>query len=120
MGVEYQRWLIPKGSAFLPSGAAIAKLVARLRKEGWIADPAAADFRKLRFQGKRDKLAAKTGGYAARTVDNEFGHDLGAQLAASTEPLPTTITAEWLDHADREELRLVWPVDADDPLPVKY
>jgi hypothetical protein len=34
----YRRWLTAKGNVFCPSGAAIAQLAERLRKEGWIAD----------------------------------------------------------------------------------
>jgi hypothetical protein len=30
------------------------------------------------------------------------------------------MTAAWLDDPDREELRVVWPVHGDDPLPVHY
>ncbi|HEY8041148.1 MAG TPA: hypothetical protein VIF15_15180 [Polyangiaceae bacterium] len=120
MGVEYERWLIAKGNVFLPSAAAIAKLVERLRKEQWIPDPAAPEFARLRFPGRRARHAAATGGYAVRTVENTFGDDLAAKLAATTEPQPRAITAGWLDHPDREELRLVWPVEGDEPLPVKY
>jgi len=39
MGVEYERWLIAKGAAFLPAAASIVKFIERLRKEGWIIDP---------------------------------------------------------------------------------
>ena len=120
MGVEYQRWLIPQGSVFLPSAAAIAKLVARLRKEGFVANPASPDFAKLRFQGKRASLAARSGAYAVKTVDNDFGGDAAKTLAACTEAAPAGITAAWLEHPSREELRIVWPVDAAVPLPVKY
>jgi hypothetical protein len=99
MGVEYERWLIAKGSVFQPSAAAVAKLVERLRKEKWIPE---------------------MGGYAVRTVENEFGDDLRAKLAASREALPRSLGAEWLDDASREELRIVWPVDAEPPLPARY
>jgi hypothetical protein len=120
MGVEYERWLIAKGSIFSPSAAAVAKLIDRLRKEKWIADPEAADFARLRFAGERAKLAAATGGYAVHTVDNDFGDDRAAKVAASTEPQPRAMTATWLEHPAREELRLVWPVEADEPSPLKY
>jgi hypothetical protein len=119
MGVAYERYLIAKGNAFSPSAVAVAKLVERLRKEQWIADPKAPEYSKLRFSGARLERASKTGGYAVTTVDNDFGDDLGAKLGASTEPLPLVITAEWLDDSDREELRLVWPVEASDS-PLKY
>ena len=92
MGVEYQRWLMPKGSAFLPSSAGIAKLIERLRKDRWIPD---------------------AGGHAFKTVDNEFDDD-AARLAARRERLPTPITAQWLDDPDREELRIVWRVEGKD------
>ncbi len=39
MGREYKRWLIAKGNVFNPSGAAIVKLLEKLRKEKWISDP---------------------------------------------------------------------------------
>jgi hypothetical protein len=120
MGVEYVRWLIAKGSVFQPSAAAVAKLVERLRKEKWIVDPASPELKRLRFQGKREKVAAATGGYAVKSVENEFGDDLAAQIAASTEALPRVVTAEWLDDPSREEVRLVWPVDVDEPLPLRY
>jgi hypothetical protein len=90
MGVEYERYLVAKGNAFSPSAVAVAKLVERLRKEKWI--PA--------------------GGQAITTVENTFGDDLRAKLAASTAPMPTSVTAEWLDDPDREELRLVWRVES--------
>jgi hypothetical protein len=120
MGVEYERWLVAKGKMFAPGAEAVAKLVAKLRKEGFIVDPASPDLAKLRFQGKRQELAKKTGGYAVKTVANTFGSDVVAKLAAGTEPLPAEITPEWLDDPDREELRLVWPVMGKRPLPVKY
>jgi hypothetical protein len=120
MGVEYERWLIAKGSVFQPSAAAVAKLAERLRKDRWIPDPGGPEHKRLRYQGKRAKIGAATGGYAVKTVENEFGHDLGAQMAASTEPLPRVLTAEWLDHPSREEVRLVWPVDAEEPFPLRY
>jgi len=120
MGAAYQRWLIAKTSSFLPSTAAVAKLVAHLRKDGWIVDPKSPAFGGLRFDGKPASLAAKTGGYAVHTVENDFGDDVEARLAASTEPQPLTVTEEWLDDPEREEIRLVWPVHADDPLPVRY
>jgi hypothetical protein len=118
---EYQRWLIAKGNVFLPSAASVAKLIERLREEKWIVDPTSADLAKLRFdRSKREAYAKATGGYAVRTVENRFGKDVAKQLAASTESLPATITAEWLDDPDREELRLVWPVMGEAPLPVQY
>jgi hypothetical protein len=116
----YQRWLIAKTSSFLPSTAAVAKLVERLRKEQWIPDPKAPTFRALRFEGQPGSLAAKTGGYAVHTIDNSFGDDVAAASAASTEAQPSTLTAAWLDDPEREEIRLVWPVQSDDPSPVKH
>jgi hypothetical protein len=118
MGV-YERWLVAKGNVFLPSAATVAKLVERLRAENWIADPASSDFAKLRFRGGRAEIAKATGGYAVKTVENTFDGDASARLAATTEPLPQTVSAEWLADDDREEVRLVWPVDSDDA-PVKY
>ena len=116
---EYERWLVARGNVFLPSAATVAKLIDKLRADKWIAD-AASDPPKLRFEGAREAKAKATGGYAVKTVENTFGGDAAAALAASTEAQPAAITAEWLDHPDREELRLVWPVDGDEPLPVKY
>lgn len=117
---RYQRWLIAKGNLFAPAPASVAKLVERLRKEGWIASPGAPELAKLRFDGKREQRAQATGGYAVKTVENSFGDDSEAKLAASTEAQPPAITAAWLEAASREELRLVWPVDADAPPPLKY
>jgi hypothetical protein len=98
MSARYHRWLMPKGSAFLPSGAGIAKLIERLRKDGWIPG---------------------SGGYAAKTVDNDFTDD-AARRAASRERLPSPITAAWLDDPDREELRVVWQVEGKEPHAAKY
>jgi hypothetical protein len=120
MGVEYERWLIAKGAAFLPAAASIVKLVERLRKEGWIIDPKSPDLAKLRFLGAREQRAQATGGYGVRTVENTFGTDAAAKLAASTDALPAVLSAEWIGHASREELRLVWPVAGESPLPLKY
>jgi hypothetical protein len=119
MGLEYERYLLPKGSVFSPSAAAVAKLVEHLRKDKWIADPASPEYAKLRFREGRAKAAAKTGGYSVITVENTFGDDLRARLAATTAPLPLALTAAWLDDPEREELRLVWPVDTDE-VPVRY
>ena len=99
MGVEYERWLIAKGSVFLPSAAALVKLVERLRKDGWIA---------------------KTGGVAVRTVEVSSGDDARSRNAAATEPLPATLTAGWLDDPDREEVRLVWPVEGSAASALRY
>jgi hypothetical protein len=120
MGVRYERWLIAKGNFFSPSAESVAKLVERLRKENWIVDPATPDFAKLRFRGKRDEHAKTTGGYAVKTVENTFGDDVLAKIAASTEPLPKTLDADWLKDPSREEIRLVWPVEAEGPLPIQY
>jgi hypothetical protein len=120
MGTDYERWLIAKGNFFSPSAESVAKLVARLRKENWIVDPASPDLARLRFHGKRNEHAKGSGGYAVTTVENTFGADVAAQIAASTEPLPKTFDADWLKDPAREEIRLVWPVDASGPLPVQY
>jgi hypothetical protein len=92
----YARWLVAKGNVFLPSSAAVAKLVEALRADRWIGP----------------------GGHAIKSVENRFGRDDEAKRKASTEPQPDAISAEWLDAPDREELRLVWP--ARGPLSVKY
>jgi hypothetical protein len=120
MGVEYERWLIAKGSSFLPAAASIAKLVERLRKENWIVDPKSPDLAKLRFEGVREQRAKASGAYGVRTIENTFGSDLAKKIAASTDPLPAALTAEWIADPSREELRLVWPVDVDAPSPLKY
>jgi hypothetical protein len=98
MGVEYERYLIAKGNAFSPSAVAVAKLIERLQKDGWIA----------------------SGGQAVTTVENTFGDDVRAKRSASTKPLPAAITAGWLDDPDREELRLVWPVQGGETRPPKH
>ncbi len=116
----YERWLVARGNVFLPSAAAVAKLIERLREDGWIVDPASSALGTLRFRGKRGERAKATGGYAVKTIENTFGDDADAKLVATTEALPKVISAEWLADDDREEIRLVWPVDADEPLPVKY
>ncbi len=110
MTASYERWLIARGNAFSPAAASVVKLVERLRKEKWVVEPTASELAKLRFEGKRESLAKATGGYAVRTVENRFGADVSAKIAATTEPLPAALTAEWLDEEAREELRLVWPV----------
>ena len=94
MGARYQCWLIAKGNTFAPGAAAIAKLIERLRADRWI--PA-------------------SGGSAVRTIDNTFGEDAAAKAAASTEPVPDAIGADWLDAPQREEMRLVWSIEVDRP-----
>jgi hypothetical protein len=84
MGAHYVRWLVAKGNMFSPAAASVVKLVERLRKEQWI--PA-------------------SGGHAVKTVENT-GRD-----AAGREPQPAELSREWLEHGDREELRLVWPFE---------
>ncbi len=120
MVARYQRWLLARGNSFTPAPASIVKLVERLRKEGWIATP--AELPKLRFDGKREQHAKASGGYAVRTVENVFGSDVAAKIAASTEPMPAALTAEWIGDPSREELRLVWPVAATggSALPLEY
>jgi hypothetical protein len=76
---RYHRFLIARGNVFLPSTEAVAKLAARLRKEGWI-------------QGR---------GTGVHTVEVEA-------RTKGTEPLPETLDRAWLDDPDREEIRLVW------------
>ncbi|HSO38989.1 MAG TPA: hypothetical protein VLT33_40950 [Labilithrix sp.] len=99
MGAHYARWLIARGNSFSPAAASVVKLVERLKKEKWIPE---------------------AGGHAVTTIDNTFGSDLAAKRAASTEPQPAPLTAEWLDDEDREELRLVWPASGEAGSPVKY
>lgn len=89
MAGRYQRWLIAKGH-FAPGSVAVAKLIERLRKESWLPPD---------------------GGEAITTIDNDFGDDAAKKKAAQTKPLPKTIDKEWLDDGDREEIRLVWPVN---------
>src|SRR4051794_9181312 len=108
MGVEYERWLIAKGNYFSPGAAAVVKLIERLRAEKWIIDPKSPDLAKLRFQGKREELGRGTGGYAVTTIENTFGTDVAAKIAASTSPQPAVLTKDWLEDSAREELRLVW------------
>jgi hypothetical protein len=120
MGVEYARWLVAKGSYFQPEALTIAKLVDALRAEKWIVDPATPELGKLRFEGLRAERARTTGGYAVKTVENTFGDDVRAKLAASTESTPVALTRDWLEDSDREELRLVWPVTGPSSLPLRY
>jgi hypothetical protein len=117
---RYCRWLIPKGNEFRPSAAATVNLVQRLRKDLFLADP--ANLAGFRYAGPIDKLAAATGGFAVHTVDNEFGDDARARVLAGKESLPRDLTTDWLDDPDREELRLVWPVDrlGSAPSPLLY
>jgi hypothetical protein len=110
MSVVYERWLLAKGNVFAPSGASVAKIVEHLRAGKWIAAPGSPELAALQFQGAREERARATGGYAVRTIENRFGDDVAAAVAASTEPQPATLTESWLDDPDREELRLVWPV----------
>ena len=104
MGTEYRRWLIPKGNVFCPSGAGIAKLVLKLRAEKWIVDPASASFSMLRFDGA--PLAAKSGGFSKRAIDVATPRNAAAGWA----PTPHPHAAEWIDHPDRADLTLRWPV----------
>jgi hypothetical protein len=119
MANEYHRWLIARGNVFLPSSAAVAKLAERLREDGWVPRPG-DDRSKLRLAGPREGHARTTGGYAVKTAENTFGADIVARIAATTEPQPAVFDAAWLDDATREEIRLVWPIDSDEPLPVTY
>lgn len=96
MPSEYERFLLPKGNVFAPSAEAVAKLALRLQKDGFL--PAAAK------------------GHAVKTIENTFGDDVRAKIAASLEPLPSSITAEWLDDEAREDVRLVFPVRGDTSL----
>jgi hypothetical protein len=111
----YSRWLIPKGNEFRPGSAKVGSLVERLRKENWIVD--AAGLKHCRFDAP---LLAATGGLAVRTVDNTFGKDERARLLGRAEAQPWDITADWLDAPEREDLRLVWPVDLREPGTLKY
>ncbi|GAC1525953.1 MAG: hypothetical protein NVS3B10_24560 [Polyangiales bacterium] len=120
MAASYERWLIARGNAFSPAAPSVVKLVERLRKEGWLTQPTPSGLSKLRFEGKRERLAKTTGAYAVKTVENRFGNDLDAKIAAATEPLPAALTADWLEDATREELRLVWPVSSEEPSPLQY
>jgi len=101
MATRYERWLVARGNVFAPGTAAVAKLIERLRKEGYIVE--AAPF-----------------AYAVRTVDNTFGDDEAKKKAASTEKLPAEVSAEWLSDPRREEIRLVWPMEAADGSTAKY
>jgi len=82
MAESYERWLIARGNVFLPSAAAVAKVIEELKKAGYI--------------GGDD-------GFAIKTVEI-------ADAKASRESLPAEVTKEWLDDPDREEIRLVWPI----------
>jgi hypothetical protein len=119
MGVEYERWLVARGNVFSPGADAILKLVAKLRAERWIVDPASADLAKLEFRGPRQQHGQKTGAYAIRRVDHTFGTGrdaLLAKIAASTESVPAAVDAEWLNDPAREDLNLVWSVSSTEPV----
>lgn len=79
MAERYERWLVAKTNVFAPGSASIAKLIARLQKDG--------------FVGELSK------GHGVKTVD------AGAN---GKEPLPAVIGADWLDGPGRDEMRLVW------------
>jgi hypothetical protein len=98
MSARYVRWLVAKGNMFSPAASSVVKFVERLKKEAWVAGV----------------------GTAVKTVENTFGDDLLAGRAAGTERQPASLTAEWLEDGDREELRLVWPLGGDGASPVKY
>lgn len=120
MAASYERWLIARGNAFSPAAASVVKLVERLRKEKWLVEPTPSELAKLQFDGKRESFAKATGAYAVKTVENRFGNDASAKIAATTEPLPAALTAEWLEDPSREELRLVWPVSSEGPSSLQY
>ncbi len=120
MSGHYERWLIARGNYFSPSAAGLVKLIEKLRTEKWIVAPQPAEVAKLRFEGGPAQHARATGGYAVTTVANTFGNDANAKLTAGAAPQPAAISTDWLEAEDREELRLVWPVAGDEPLPVKY
>jgi len=122
MGVEYERWLVARGNAFSPGAEAIVKLVAKLRAEGWVVDPASPDLAKLELRGPREQRGQKTGAYAIRRIENTFGpgrDGLFARLAASTESVPAALDAEWLNDPAREDMNLVWSVSTAEPF-LKY
>jgi hypothetical protein len=106
---QYSRWLIPKGNEFRPGSEKINSLVQRLRKEKWIVD--AAGLKHCRFDAS---VPGATGGLAIRTIENTFGDDSRKKSMARVEAQPWGLSSEWLDAPEREELRLVWPVDVDD------
>jgi len=120
MTASYERWLIARGNAFSPAAASVVKLIERLRKEKWILEPTSPEIARLKLEGKRESFAKGTGGYAVRTVENRYGDDVSAKIAASTESLPAALGADWLGDSSREELRLVWPVASDAPLSLQY
>jgi hypothetical protein len=122
MSVEYERWLIARGNVFSPGADAIVKLVAKLRAERWVVDPASPDLAKLEFRGLREQRGQKTGAFAVRRIENTFGagrDGLLAKIAASTESVPAALDAEWLNEPSREDLNLVWSVSSAAPL-LKY
>ncbi len=122
MGVEYERWLVARGNVFSPGADAILRLVAKLRAERWVVDPASADLAKLEFRGPREQRGQKTGAFAIRRIENTFGEGreaLIAKIAASTESFPAAADAAWLNEPAREDLNLVWTVVAADS-PLKY
>jgi hypothetical protein len=115
MSDEYERWLIARQNVFAPSPDAIVKLVATLRAEKWIIDPASAELATFEFKGARERLGQKTGAYAIKRVENTFGKDrdgLFAKIAASTESVPADLDAAWLKDSTRDDLNLVWSVSA--------
>jgi hypothetical protein len=107
MATVYRRWLIAKGNTFCPGGEAIAKLVARLRKEHWIVDPASDAFRRLSWSDA--PLAAKTGAFATHSYDVEGGSP-SEHPQAGKEALPADVSGEWIKDPDRTDLVLSWPV----------
>ena len=122
MGVEYERWLVARGNVFAPGADAILKLVAKLRAEGWVVDPASPDLAKLEFRGPREQRGQATGAYAVRRIENTFGagrDGLLAKIAASTESVPAAVDTAWLNDPAREDLNLVWSVSTAEPV-LKY
>jgi hypothetical protein len=87
MGREYKRWLIAKGNVFNPSGAAIAKLVAKLVKDQWIAEPATS--------GAGTKVPSPL---EAAWIDNPNRSDLVLRWTALRSPLAEGKVAELQIH----------------------
>jgi hypothetical protein len=113
MGFEAKLIVVPQPASFRPEPAALAALVAALRRGRWVADPAEPWFPRMTFDTDRAYAhAASTGAYVRR-----LGEASDPGVCA---PLRLDGLEPFLASISREERRIVWPVCRLGETPLRY
>lgn len=111
MGVEYCHYLIPRPNSFRPNGAQLAKLVAALAKDNWIAVPGSDALRQMAIINNTPQDEA----------EDEWAYlQLPPRYDGRDESAPHSLTSDWFEEHLSADLKLIIPVEHADQIGLQY